>query len=247
MIGYDRKQIEQYRKKLQRHRDKIVPGTVAITLNALARQAMYFGREAYKKGFYNRSKTLHRFITYDPVDRGLRDINRMKSKAGALSSKLGFMSRHEDGGSDRAKGKHGVAVPTGYGAGQPDNQFPIKGLQKPGNRLPRISLDDSLSGMPTRLKIWVAAKKKQRFVFLTTARGTGIYKMLPGSSGRQKIGGRTRKKIQIKRVWNLANRTVTWKARKWWYKGVNGRVNQTRVTMAWNKASRTMMRKYRVN
>ena len=126
------------------------------------------------------------------------NVARQSSAVGSTQS---YMADQEFGATKSKKGKRGVAITTGYAAGQ-EGQEPRTKLARKPNKMANIRLRRKRKKGKNRLQqniiaIHEAAASGQKYVFLDLGRREGIFKV---------IGGKRRPKIKM--VQDLSNESV---------------------------------------
>lgn len=127
----------------------------------------------------------------------------------SVGSTQGYMRKQEFGGSERAGGRKGVAIPTSYSSGEGENAKPRRKLPRRPNKIKNITLKNSTGRARGRkqrnlVKVRQAAASKDKVIYMETQRRKGLYRV---TGGKRKpkvklIHDMSRKKIKInKRPW----------------------------------------------
>lgn len=196
MIKADFKEIRQLERDMTIFAKRGLPYATGSTLNRTAADARIEAQKNVKQQMTLRNRWTTGSIQYQKV-RGL-DISKQKSATGSLQK---YMLTQEDGGIERKSGKHGVAIPTGYSAGQ-EGQQPRTRLPRRPNKLSNIQLTRLKAKTRSRksvnfVKVKLAAESGIKFVFMDLGRRKGIFRILGG-----------KRKPRVKMVADLSNPVV---------------------------------------
>lgn len=138
-IRMDTLPIEQYENELDKFHDKALPYAIRDTLNNAAVETMKLSRKNANRIFEMRNKFSERSIQFEKTY--ALSVPEMESAAGSLQD---YMRMQEEGFYKKKEGKHGIAVPTTYAAGQeiaPKRTKPIRSR----NLLARLRIARGLS------------------------------------------------------------------------------------------------------
>ena len=196
MIKAEFKEIRQLERDMTIFAKRGLPYATGSTLNRTAADARIEAQKNVKHQMTLRNRWTVGSIQYQKV-RGL-DISKQESATGSLQK---YMLTQEDGGIERKSGKHGVAIPTGYSAGQ-EGQQPRTRLPRRPNKLSNIQLTRLKAKTRSRksinfVKVKLAAESGIKFVFMDLGRRKGIFRILGG-----------KRKPRVKMVADLSNPVV---------------------------------------
>lgn len=144
--------------------------------------------------------------------RGL-DVERQAAEVGSAAE---YMAEQEEGFTRRARGRHGVPIPTSAASGQPKARPRRRKVSK-SMRLANIHIAKH-RGLGVNQKqrnvrsVQEAVKTGKRFVFLEFKTKKGIYKVMGGS---KKVKRGWPKGASLRLVWSLSKRTVTTPKHQW--------------------------------
>ena len=125
------------------------------------------------------------------------DISRLRA---VIGSRAEFMDDVEEGQVESKKGKHGIAVPTGFAAGQ-EGQNPTTKLVRARYRIgatdtANIQKDVArfrTSRQRNAVTIALARRREVQFGVLETQHGHGLFKINKGRTAKKKPRKRTRR------------------------------------------------------
>jgi len=141
-----------------------------------------------------------------------RSISVNKANTRALQSSVGstedYLRKQELGGSERATGRHGVAIPTAYSSGEGMNRVRRRLTRKP-NRVANLNLKNSTGKARGRkqqnlVKVRQAAKSNNKVIYMKTRRGKGLFRV---------IGGKRRPKVKM--IHDLSRKSIRIRKRPW--------------------------------
>lgn len=196
MFNVDPKQIKEYEKDLKAFAHRAYPFATKNTLNRSAFHAQKLARFSIETKMVNRNRFTKQSIQVEQA----RTLN-VARQSSAVGSTQSYMADQEFGATKSKKGKRGVAITTGYAAGQ-EGQEPRTKLARKPNKMANIRLRRKRKKGKNRLQqniiaIHEAAASGQKYVFLDLGRREGIFKV---------IGGKRRPKIKM--VQDLSNESV---------------------------------------
>jgi hypothetical protein len=204
MITGDFKDVKDLVDDLDRIAHRSIPFATKQALNDTAWKARFFAQRTIRTKMVERNKWTAGSIRVDPA-RTLR-ISQQESAVGSTEV---YMETQEFGDTEHAKRKHGVAIPTGYSAGQM-GQRPRTRVPRRANRLANIRLSKVRKGGMSRkarivATIRQAVRTGERYVFLDLGDSgrKGIFKVV---GGRKKSRGRSTAKLRM--VQDLSQRSV---------------------------------------
>lgn len=189
MFSIKNDQIEKLQGDLEKFKIRALPVATRKTLNdagfAQKRiiQAEMGNKFILKNAYTLKSVRVERSQTLQ--------IKRQETIVGSVAS---YMEDQEFGGLKRKSGKHGVAIPTAYGAGQPMSTKPrVKSVRK-RNLLGNVKIASRRVRAKSKqqsnlIKIREAKKRGEKFVYLELRGGgrrRGIFRVL-GSKRKPKI------------------------------------------------------------
>ena len=207
----DTDEIKKLEADLKRYAKEAFPFATLDTLNRAVMGAQHQIRQHLGRRFTIRNQWTKGSIQFRKA-RGL-DVDSQSAQIGSIQE---YMAEQEEGFSRRAKGKHGVPVPTSAAAGQPGAKPRTKTLRK-AMKLANISLAKH-RGLGVNRKqrnvrqVQEAIATKKRFVFLQFKKTKGIYKVIGGSK-KTKRGWP--KGATLRLVWTMTHRIITTKKHIW--------------------------------
>ena len=183
--------------------ERAIPFATRNTLNAGAFAMQKDIKRELKRDFTLRNQHTVRSIQVEKA----RTLN-MGNMEAVVGSTAGYMEDQEFGTTKSKQGKKGVAIPTGYSAGQKGAQ-PRTGLPTEPNTLKNIQLNKKgRKGSSRKQKnvvaIKQAARSGKRFVYLDLGTSEGIFKV---------IGGPRYNRIRM--VHDLSRQSVEIPAKPW--------------------------------
>jgi len=205
VFSIDTSEIDRFeRVVLQKAKAFAFPLAIQGTLNTLAFKSMQAGRKTIQEDFELRNKWTERSVRFDRT-RTLK-IADMVATVGSVAD---YMESQEEGETRTSKGKHGLRIPTGAAADQPQ-LFPRRGVIKKKYRRGQIKLANETGRIKARnrgqfilMSIRVASLRGQSpFVFLPFGSGNaGLYKIIPQGSAPPTRYKRGKKKFTRKNKW----------------------------------------------
>lgn len=204
MFKIDDSQIKDLENQLSIFKNTALPFATKQTLNKTVFEGQKIARRDVQVKMIQRNKFTVQSIQVDQA-KGLN----ISTQAAVLGSIAPYMDEQEFGAVERKTGKVGVAIPTGYAAGQEGAGIRTK-LPRKGNALANIQLQKrAKQGVNKRqrnlMAIQQAVKTGNRFVFLDLVRSKGIFKVVGGRyTGKGwPIGAR------LKMVYDMSKSSVT--------------------------------------
>lgn len=197
VITVDFSEVEELTRRLEKLNERGFPHAVRMALNDSA----FKGRELYRQEMRS-SMTLRNRFTEGSVRvqkaRGMKP-RRMESAVGSIQP---YMRTQEEGGTERKRGKVGVAIPTSVASREGRNKRPKRRIVRRMSQhgLGRIELARRTGkGRKQRNAIAIAEAKRRgrKHVFLDLGRRKGIFR----------VGG-GRRSVRIDMVWDLSRRQV---------------------------------------
>ena len=242
VFSLDTSEIDRFeRVVLQKAKAFAFPLAIQGTLNTLAFNSMKESRKTIQEDFELRNKWTERSVRVEKT-RALK-IADMASTVGSVAS---YMRIQEEGKTQTSKGKHGLRIPTGAAANQPQ-LFPRRGVVKKKYRRGQIKIANEAGRIRAKNKeqfilmsIRVAALRGQSpFVFLSFGKSSkvGLYKVIPHGSPPPTRYKRGKKRFSRKNKWgrpkgmpgkeklilihSFAKRKITIPETKWLQKSVD--------------------------
>ncbi len=204
MIKLDDKQLKRFEADLKTFASRAFPFATKQTINGTAFEAQKRAKSNIRESMITRNRFTESSVRVVQA-RGLV-VNRQEARTGSIAA---YMADQEFGDTKHSTGKHGVAIPTSYSAGQ--------GEAKPRSRLPRKAnalQNVQLSKRRGRskgsklqqnfVKVKQAAENGDRYVFLDLRRGPGIFRVLGG-----------KRKPRIRMIADLSRRSVVIPRNPW--------------------------------
>jgi hypothetical protein len=208
-IKMDTLPIEQLENELDKFGSKTFPHAVRDTLSITAYEASKEAKEQANRVFTMRNQYTARSIRYTRA-RG-RVVNQMESAVGSVQE---YMREQEEGFTRRGRGKHGVAVPTSYAAGQEGAKPRTKPIRRT-NWLQRLKMARSKRRAASVAQEIVQAAREavatgRRTLYLPL-RHPGLYRIVGG----RKTGRGWPRGAKLKILYSLEDRSVRTEAHPW--------------------------------
>ena len=213
MIKANLLETEELVKELKTFKKLAFPFATKMTLNRTAEQAKDYAHQLISKNMIERNKWTKGSVkskgTYT------LDVNKQASEMGSFED---YMGVQEEGGTKTPYGKHGVAIPTGYAAGQ-EGAKPRTKLPKAANKLKNIQMTHfKVKGRSGKQKLLrqvnLAVRVGAKYIFWdggASMKKRGIYKIV---GGKATVRGWP-KGAKMKMVYSLSKKIVTIPANKW--------------------------------
>lgn len=204
MIEIDDRQIKEFEKDLKTFAHRAYPFATKSTLNSAAFSAQKTARRDVKTKMVTRNRFTEQSIQVDQA----RTLN-VRRQAATVGSIADYMEEQEFGGTNVKTGREGVAIPTGYSAGQ-DKQQPRTRLPRKPNKLTNIKLKQNRQRRPKNRRqaivfaIQDAINTGNRYIFLDLQRRKGIFKVIGGRKGMK----RGTSGAKLKMVYDLTQATT---------------------------------------
>jgi hypothetical protein len=204
MLSIKTKAIKLFESQLKAYADDAFPSIARSTLNAYAFSTMKSVKNSLGNQFVLRNKFTERSIRFNKA-RG-NNVDTMRSEVGSTQ---GYMTKQEEGGVVDKTGKHGVAIPTSYSAGESESAKPRRRVTRKSNRMSSIRLRQVSGSFKSKKQKAVATikwavKSGFKYVYLELDRSKGIFKI---------VGGKRRPKIKM--VYSLDRPIVIIRKRPW--------------------------------
>lgn len=208
-LTMDTAPIEALENELDKFGKRTFPHAVRDTLNITAFEASKEAKDVANRVFTMRNQYTERSIRYTRA-RGYT-VNQMESSMGSVQE---YMRKQEEGFTEVSRGKHGVAVPTSYAAGQQGARPRTKPIRRK-NWLNRLKVARSKRRAASVAQQMVMATQEavatgKRTVFLPLRR-PGLYQIVGGR--RTKAGWP--KGARLKMLYSLEDKSVRTEAHPW--------------------------------
>jgi len=205
MIKLDEKDLKDLQSDLKTFANRAYPFATKETLNKTAFHAMKVARNDVEVSMVLRNRWTVGSIRAQPT-RSL-NVNQQFSVVGSTEE---YMAHQEFGRLETTKGKHGVAIPTGYSAGQ-EGVTPRTRLPRKANRMQNIRIAKFQQSGKTRKQRMVmtvrrAVETNRRFVYLDLGKRRGIFKVRGGDIEYASRGWPG--KASLKMLQDLSHRSV---------------------------------------
>jgi len=203
MLKINDKQIKEYEKDLKTFASRAYPFASRSTINSAAFKAQGLARENVRNDMQTRDKFTVSSIRVE-IARTLA-VARQEAVVGSIAA---YMEVQEFGGIKRSSGGKGVAIATGYAAGQ-EGDRPRTRLPRKANRMTNIALGKRRKQGSTRkqqnfIAIREAATSGRKYLYLDLGRRRGIFKVAGG-----------KRKPKIKMVQDLTRTSVAIPRNPW--------------------------------
>ena len=227
-IKMDEAPIEVLENELNKFGERTFPHAVRDYLNITAFEASKEAKETANMVFTMRNQYTARSIGYERA-MGL-NIQAMKSAVGSVQE---YMREQEEGFTRTTRGKHGLAVPTSYAAGQ-DGANPRTRAIRRSNWLQRLKIARSKRRASSVSQDIVMAAQEavstgSRNLYLPL-RHPGIYRIIGG----RKTGSGWPRGAKLRMLYSLENKSIRTEAHKWMEPSVNTAL--MRRSEYWRKA-----------
>lgn len=179
MFTINDKKIRRYQRDLKLFKERAYPFATKSTVNSAAFEAR---KQAHKQ--MDQNFTLRNRFSKQSVQVDQTKTLKVRRQAAVVGSTADYMGVQEFGGTKHKKGKQGVALPTGYSAGQ-ESQQPRTRLPRKPNKLQNIQLNRRSSKGKTRaqknlIAVKAAAQTGQKYIYMDLNRRKGLFKVLGG-------------------------------------------------------------------
>jgi hypothetical protein len=193
MLKVDVTELRRFAQDLDKFAHKAIPHAVRNSLNRSAFEGQREWRTEIKRTFTVRRPFTEKSIQVTKA-RGV-DLSTMAAELGSTAE---YMAAREEGETKRKGGKHGVPIPTVGGA----RGGSIKRLIQRPNRMGAIKLTDRARTGTRKQRNAVAIRRAlkagNRFVFLETDTGKGIFRITGA-----------KRRLRVRMVWDLSKKSVT--------------------------------------
>lgn len=196
MFKLDDKDIKRFEKDLKAFASKAYPYATRNTINQAAFNAQKQAKRDIQVKMVQRNKFTVQSVRVEK-SKSLH-VNQQAATVGSIAD---YLADQEFGATKVKRGKHGVAIPTGYSAGQ-EGQQPRTRLPRKPNKLGNVKLRRHTIRAKSRKAHNVALIKQAaatgtKFVYLHLNKSTGIFKI---------TGGKRRPRIKM--VYDLSRPAV---------------------------------------
>ena len=204
MFHIDNKSIKRLEADLKAFASKALPFATKQTLNRAAFDAQKEARSIVSQKMVERNKFTRQSIRVDQA----KTLNLRRQEA-AVGSIADFMADQEFGSTKASRGRHGVAIPTSFSAGQ-QGQRPRTRLPRKPNKLASIRLKQGKrkpanKRQRTLFAIQDAVTSGNRTIFLDLGKTKGIFRVV---GGRKKFKRGGPKGAKLKMLHDMSNKTV---------------------------------------
>lgn len=179
MITIDDKQIKEFERDLKVFASRAYPFATKSTVNSAA----FLTQKTARRDINVKMVTRNRFTIQSVRVEQARTLNVSRQVA-IVGSTADYMADQEFGGVNVKTGGEGVAIPTGYSAGQ-ERQQPRTRLPRKPNKLSNIQLKRRRGKAVGRKQrnvqaIKAAARSSNKYVYLDLGNRKGIFKVIGG-------------------------------------------------------------------
>lgn len=207
MFKVDLIEVEELEKELKTFARRAYPFATKATLNSAAFKARKLWKRDINVKMIERNTFTGRSILVEQ-SRTL-NVDRQSSRVGSIAP---YMKVQEFGGIKRTHGSEGVPIPTGFSAGQ-DNQQPRTKLPRRANKIGNIRLRKNKRKSRNRqqallFKMQDAVTSGKRFIFHDFGGGKkkGIFRVIGGARNFKRG---MPKGVRLRMVVDLTESTVT--------------------------------------
>ena len=203
MIRVDTKDIKEMEADLKTFARKAYPFATKNTVNTAAFRTQKIARNDIQSDL-----TLRNRFTVQSVQVEQSRTLQVSRQAAIVGSTADYMEDQEFGGIKARKGKQGVAIPTGYSAGQ-EGAEPRTRLPRKANKLASIQLSKRKGRKMSRAQrnlvaVKVAAASSNKYIFMDLGKRKGIFRVLGG-----------KRNPRVKMVHDLSEQAVTIPRNPW--------------------------------
>jgi hypothetical protein len=203
MISVDDKQLKQYERDLKTFANRAYPYATRHTVNSAAFKARDIAQSNVRGNMVTRNKWTERSIQVGKT--GTLNVQRQAAIVGSTED---YMETQEFGGTETSSSGKGVAIATGYSAGQ-EGQQPRTRLPRRPNKMAAIQLQKRRKKGTSRkqqnfIAVREAAASGRKFLYMDLGRRRGIFRVLGG-----------KRKPRIKLVHDLTRSSVAIPRNPW--------------------------------
>lgn len=199
MLTVEMRGLEKFREDLGKFAKKALPAAARNSLNTLAFDARKEWVQQVGRKFILRNKFTVNSLRIEKAQ-GF-DLATMQSKVGSVAD---YMAEQEEGHTERARGKHGVALPTSSAAGMSKKAVRTKQVQKK-NYLTAIQVASRVRGI----------RQRRNAVAIRRASSTGGVAFLDLGQKRKglfRVSQTAKGRFTVRMIYDLSKRSVTVKA-----------------------------------
>lgn len=203
MITVDNKDLKKYERDLKTFASRAYPYATRHTVNSAAFKARGIAQDNVWENMVTRNKWTERSIQVGKT--GTLNVQRQAAIVGSIED---YMETQEFGGTETSSSGKGVAIATGYAAGQ-EGQRPRTRLPRRPNTMQAIQLQKRKKRGTSRaqqnfIAVREAAASGAKFLYLDLGRRRGIFRVLGG-----------KRKPRIKMVHDLTRASVVIPKNPW--------------------------------
>ena len=185
MLKIDDSEVVKFELDLLRLRKRAIPFATKAAINGFAFKAQSFARSGIEKKFIQRNKWSGRSVQVETTK--TLKVSQQRSIVGSVAP---YMATQEFGGTEAQEGRHGVAIPTSFAAGQSQNTNPRTRLPKKPHKMAAIQLRRTRAKGSAKQRraiiVREAAKSGRKFVYMDLGRRKGLFK-ITGSANRPRV------------------------------------------------------------
>lgn len=212
MFKFESDEVRDLQRELEQIGKRSIPFATRAALNGAAFRARALSRENIQDSMTLRNKWTLGSVRVEP-DR--RELN-IRRQAAVIGSTEGYLEDQEFGTTEAARGSEGVAIPTGYSAGQ-NGQKPRTRLPRRPNQLKNIKLSKRRRAAKNKaqenlFKIQDAVTSGRRVVYLDFGKTKGLFKVVGGRKSFKRGGP---KGARLQMLYDLSRPAVRIPARPW--------------------------------
>lgn len=227
MISADLSQLKALERDLGKLSAKAQPYANVNTLNQLAFTARREGQSIIREDFVNRNAWTARSVQVQKAT-----IGRTYSLVGSTAP---YMATQEFGGTEDARGKHGVPVATKETSGEGQGPGVRKKLPKRMNKMTALVL----ANRGQRRQQGAMGRKQRNAIAVTTAlraRGGVVFLELNHRKGLFRVKG-TRQRADIRMLYDQSHKVIKIKKTQWLHTAV------ARASAQWPAIYETQLKK----
>ena len=217
-IRVDTKDFKRLERQLKTFKARAYPFATKATLNTAAFQTQDVAKKRIRNSLILRNKFILQSVRVNQTK--TLDIKKQAAFIGSTSE---AMETQEFGGTKTKRGRHGVAIPTSFSAGQGEQSRPRRKLPRPANTLRRLSLRRGRRRPPGQprtnkqallFKVQDAVKSGSRTFFhkFSGQKTTGVYRV---KGGRKGFRTGWPKGAKIKLLYSLDEKVVNIPRKAW--------------------------------
>jgi len=198
-VSFEAKEIERLWKGLRRYNEKAIPFAARAAINESAFELRKRWRREVNRNFITRNRWTVGSIFYEKTKS--LSLPFMFSEVG---SEMKYMKTQETGGTERKKGKHGVAIPTSVASREGRGTKPRRRVPAPAYRpIKKIRLGRRYNKIGTRKERFAAAVAEAR----RTGRKLVFLELRNNRKGIFRVGG-SKKNPKIDMLYDLSRSSI---------------------------------------